>query len=93
MVNNKKESLKNWKRIKCIFIYVRIISDGDDDKCAKYKFGIYGLKNKSELLQIGDPVRFQVDSNKRAVNIVALRDKSRATVDSMKGGIKKKKNF
>ncbi len=60
--------------------------EGDDEKCLKYKFGIYGLKNKSELLQVGDPVRFQVDSCKRAVNIVALRDKSRATVDSMKGG-------
>lgn len=58
-------------------------AEGDD---GKFKFGIFGLKNKSELLQVGDPVRFQVDSNKRAVNIVALRDKSRATVDSMKGG-------
>lgn len=59
--------------------------DGEDDKNGKFKFGIYGLKNKSELLQVGDPVRFQIDSKMRAVNVVALRDKSRATVDSMKG--------
>lgn len=60
-------------------------TDCDDDKGPKYKFGIYGLKNKTELLQTGDPVRFQIDSSKRAVNIVALRTKSRATVESMKG--------
>ncbi|XP_065221818.1 cold shock domain-containing protein E1 isoform X1 [Planococcus citri] len=58
--------------------------DLDDDKAMKYKFGIYGLKNKTELLQTGDPVKFQVDTSKRAVNIVALRTKSRATVESMK---------
>lgn len=61
------------------------ITDSDDDKAMKYKFGIYGLKNKTELLQTGDPVRFQVDTSKRAVNILALRTKSRATVESMKG--------
>lgn len=63
--------------------------DGEDD-APKYKFGIHGLKNKSELLQVGDPVKFQVDSNMRAVNIVALRDKARATVDSIKGGERKR---
>lgn len=57
----------------------------EDDEKSQYKFGIYGLKNKSELLQVGDHVKFQIDSSRKAVNIVALRDKARATVDSMKG--------
>ena len=41
--------------------------------------------NKRELLQSGDPVQFQVDSEGRAGNIVALRKKIKTTVDAVKG--------
>lgn len=41
--------------------------------------------NKRELLQVGDPVQFQVDSEGRAANIVALRKTRKATVDAVKG--------
>jgi len=43
------------------------------------------LINKRELLQVGDPVQFQVDSKNRAVNIIAIRKKQRAHVDAIKG--------
>lgn len=41
--------------------------------------------NKRELLQVGDPVQFQIDSKNRAVNIIAIRKKQRAHVDAIKG--------
>ena len=44
-----------------------------------------GLANKRELLQVGDPVQFQIDSTGRAGNIIAVRKKLRATVDAIKG--------
>lgn len=46
--------------------------------------------NKKELLQVGDPVQFQVDSKDRAVNIIAIRKKQRAHVDTIKGLLKLK---
>ncbi len=53
---------------------------------AEYKFGIASLSNKKELLQIGDPVQFQVHLNENfAVNIQATREKLRAFVEAMKG--------
>uniref|UniRef100_A0A0A9YVF5 Cold shock domain-containing protein E1 n=1 Tax=Lygus hesperus TaxID=30085 RepID=A0A0A9YVF5_LYGHE len=56
-----------------------------DEEGATYDFGITGLSNKRELLQVGDPVQFQVDSEGRAVNISAVRKKKKSTVDSIKG--------
>ncbi|XP_069686488.1 RNA-binding protein Unr isoform X2 [Periplaneta americana] len=56
-----------------------------EEKGAEYEFGITGLANKRELLQAGDPVTFQVDSENRATNILAVRKKRRATVDAVKG--------
>lgn len=44
-----------------------------------------GLANKRELLQVGDPVQFQIDSSGWAGNIIAVRKKLRATVDAIKG--------
>ena len=41
--------------------------------------------NKRELLQSGDRVQFQLDSEGRAANIVAVRKKRKATVDAVKG--------
>lgn len=52
-----------------------------------YEFGITGLACKREILQVGDPVTFQVDSEGRAANIMPLRKKRRATVDAIKGTI------
>ncbi|PNF30244.1 Cold shock domain-containing protein E1 [Cryptotermes secundus] len=56
-----------------------------EEEGAEYEFGITGLANKRELLQAGDPVTFQVDSDNRATNIIAVRKKRRATVDAVKG--------
>ena len=53
---------------------------------AEYEFGIASLFNKKELLQVGDPVQFQVHlSDDFAVNIQATREKLRANVEAMKG--------
>lgn len=49
--------------------------------------------NKRELLQVGDPVQFQVDSKNRAVNIIAIRKKQRAHVDAIKGVFEFNKYF
>lgn len=49
--------------------------------------------NKRELLQVGDPVQFQVDSKNRAVNIIAIRKKQRAHVDAIKGLLEFKTKF
>ncbi|KAJ8929356.1 hypothetical protein NQ314_017960 [Rhamnusium bicolor] len=64
---------------------IRIKSDNPDDKPLEYEFGIMGLVNKRELLQVGDHVQLQVDSTGRAANIIAVRKKLRATVDAIKG--------
>lgn len=52
---------------------------------ACYEFGIMGLSCKRDLLRIGDPVSFYVDTASRAANIVPVRKKRRAIVDSIKG--------
>ena len=57
----------------------------DDEIKFEYEFGIMGLANKRELLQVNDQVQFQVDATGRAANIVAVRKKLRATVDAIKG--------
>lgn len=62
---------------------IRAKTESADEK--EYEFGIMGLGNKRELLQVGDAVQFQVDATGRAANIVAVRKKLRATVDAIKG--------
>lgn len=64
---------------------IKLKSDNPEEKLQEYEFGIMGLVNKRELLQVGDPVQFQVDSTGRAANIIAVRKKLRATVDAIKG--------
>lgn len=64
---------------------IRVKTENPDDKVEKYEFGIMGLMNKRELLQVGDTVQFQVDASGRAANIVAVRKILRATVDAIKG--------
>ncbi|XP_015126101.1 cold shock domain-containing protein E1 [Diachasma alloeum] len=64
---------------------IKLLSTNDDDNTPEYEFGIMGLLNKRELLQINDPVQFQIDSEGHACNIVAVRKKRIATVDAVKG--------
>ncbi|XP_018569827.1 cold shock domain-containing protein E1 [Anoplophora glabripennis] len=64
---------------------IKIKSDNPEDKPVEYEFGIMGLVNKRELLQVGDHVQLQVDATGRAANIVAVRKKLRAAVDAIKG--------
>lgn len=64
---------------------IKVKSENPEEKTQEYEFGIMGLVNKRELLQVGDPVQFQVDATGRAANIVAVRKKLRATVDAIKG--------
>lgn len=64
---------------------IKVKTENPDEKAEEYEFGIMGLVNKRELLQVGDAVQFQMDSTGRAANIVAVRKKLRATVDAIKG--------
>ncbi|KAK2581303.1 hypothetical protein KPH14_008082 [Odynerus spinipes] len=64
---------------------IKLNPASEEEKTQEYEFGIMGLVNKRELLQIGDPVQFQVDSAGHACSIVAVRKKRRATVDAVKG--------
>ncbi|KAF2881106.1 hypothetical protein ILUMI_25072 [Ignelater luminosus] len=64
---------------------IKAFTEHPDEKAKEYEFGIMGLANKRELLQVGDPVQFQIDSSGWAGNIVAVRKKLRATVDAIKG--------
>ena len=64
---------------------IKVNPSSEDEETLEYEFGIMGLTNKRDLLQTGDPVQFQVDSDNYACNIVAVRKKRRATVDAVKG--------
>lgn len=64
---------------------IKVNPSSEDEETPEYEFGIMGLSNKRELLQIGDPVQFQVDSDGNACNVAAVRKKRRATVDAVKG--------
>lgn len=64
---------------------IKISSANEAEDTSEYEFGIMGLVNKRELLQAGDPVQLQVDSDGQACNIVAMRKKRIATVDAVKG--------
>lgn len=64
--------------------YSGLIKVKNNDKTLELEFGIMGLANKRELLQVGDPVQLQIDSSGRASNIIAVRKKLRAIVDAIK---------
>lgn len=68
-----------------MFWFIQLLLFIENENGTKYEFGITSLSNKRELLQIGDPVQFQVDSDGRAANVVAVRKKWKATVDAIKG--------
>uniref|UniRef100_A0A8D8WKU3 Cold shock domain-containing protein E1 n=1 Tax=Cacopsylla melanoneura TaxID=428564 RepID=A0A8D8WKU3_9HEMI len=66
--------------------YSGLVKEGTpDDEGKEYEFGILSLVHKRDLLQIGDPVQFQVDSLNRAANLVAVRQKFKSTVNAIKG--------
>ena len=54
---------------------------------AEFRFAIVSLRNKKELLQVGDPVQFQLSRREPdfAVNIRSTKEKQRAFVEAMKG--------
>lgn len=52
---------------------------------SQHEFGITSLTNKRDLLQKDDCVTFRIDETNRAVEVTAIRQKKRATVDSIKG--------
>ncbi|KAJ8687739.1 hypothetical protein QAD02_023533 [Eretmocerus hayati] len=64
---------------------IKVNPTSEDEETPEYEFGIMGLQSRRELLQLGDPVQFQVGSDGHATNIVAVREKHRATVDTVKG--------
>ncbi|XP_011499122.1 PREDICTED: cold shock domain-containing protein E1 [Ceratosolen solmsi marchali] len=64
---------------------IKVNPTSEEEETPEYEFGIMGLSNKRELLQIGDPVQFQLNSEGHACNIVVVRKKRRATVDAVKG--------
>merc|ERR1719383_509817 len=90
-----KEDVLNGKVVRPL----RSVNPDQDDYCgliqvkseegtvvAEYEFGIASLLNKKELLQVGDPVQFQVHLTQEfAVNIQATREKLRSNVEAMKG--------
>lgn len=65
--------------------YSGLVKVKNNEKTLELEFGIMGLANKRELLQVGDSVQFQIDSSGRAANIIAVRNKLRAVVDAIKG--------
>ncbi|XP_055841731.1 cold shock domain-containing protein E1 [Episyrphus balteatus] len=52
---------------------------------SQHEFGITSLTNRRDLLQKNDLVTFKIDETGRAAEITAVRQKKRATVDSIKG--------
>lgn len=67
--------------------YAGLIEVLDENKTvvSTHEFGITSLNNKRDLLQKGDIVTFKVDEAGRAADITAVRQKKRATVDSIRG--------
>ena len=69
--------------------YCGLIQAKDDDGTVvgSYAFGIASLKNKKDLLQVGDPVQFQASKREPnfAVNVKSTKEKQRAFVEAMKG--------
>lgn len=81
-----KRSLRSANPDQCEYSgLIRVDMTRESEETLEYEFGIMGLINKRELLQIGDPVQFQINSENQASNIVAVRKKRRATVDAVKG--------
>ncbi|KAG5677382.1 hypothetical protein PVAND_007146 [Polypedilum vanderplanki] len=61
------------------------LKDENGENISQHKFGITSLVNKRDLLQKDDTVVFKIDETSRAVEVVSVRLKKRAIVDSIKG--------
>lgn len=90
MLNQKKEKVIELKNRGASPLLYPVKTSGDNNDVilviAQYEFGIASLLNKKELLQVGDPVQFQVHTTEDfAVNIQATREKLRSNVEAMKG--------
>lgn len=61
----------------------------EDEDSIVYSFGITSLVDKKVFVQAGDVCEFQVgslkDGEERAMNIKAVRDRIKATVEALKG--------
>lgn len=64
---------------------IEILDESRTQILSQHEFGITSLVNKRDLLQTGDLVTFKIDEAGRAAEITAVRQKKRATVDSIKG--------
>ncbi|XP_075164340.1 cold shock domain-containing Unr [Haematobia irritans] len=64
---------------------IEILDETRTQVLSQHEFGITSLVNKRDLLQTGDLVNFKIDETGRAAEITAVRQKKRATVDSIKG--------
>ncbi|GAB0096270.1 cold shock domain-containing protein E1 [Sergentomyia squamirostris] len=63
---------------------INLITD-NGDVLSTHEFGITSLVNKRDLLQKNDAVSFKLDTRGRAAEVIAVRQKKRANVDSIKG--------
>ncbi|XP_034103785.1 cold shock domain-containing protein E1 [Drosophila albomicans] len=64
---------------------IEILDESRTTIISQHEFGITSLVNKRDLLQKGDLVSFRIDESGRAAEVHAVRQKKRATVDSIKG--------
>lgn len=64
---------------------IEVLDETRSQVLSQHEFGITSLVNKRDLLQKGDLVSFKIDETGRAAEITAVRQKKRATVDSIKG--------
>jgi hypothetical protein len=64
-----------------------LIDRNSSSVLGEFQFSIASLRNKKELLQVGDPLQFQISKRDRnfAVNIKSKKEKQRALVEAMKG--------
>lgn len=63
---------------------IQLINE-DGDAISFHTFGITSLINKRDLLQKDDAVVFKIDESGHCVDVLAVRKKKRAVVDSIKG--------
>lgn len=64
---------------------IEILNENKTAVISTHEFGITSLNNKRDLLQKGDLVTFKIDECGRAAEVTAIRQKNKATVDSIKG--------
>lgn len=82
-----EEGVGKRERGSCSSAIFFLSNDDQLSVIGHYEFGIASLMNKKDLLQVGDPIQFQVSKRERnfAVNIKCTKEKQRACVEAMKG--------